>query len=1040
MAVASVLAIAAFAAVVSYTRGRRETAYTGVRPVEPQLTGRWLYAPPPSRGGVLLSRADRLELAAALRPGDGDDDPRTARRAEAIAYLIAGDSAEAVARLTRFSANDPSAETLSDLSAALLVRAEDLDEGDLFVDALAAADRALRIKPDLTPARFNKALALERLGLARHARREWVEFLRRDRSSPWSDEALQHLHALGVRSHARESRTAFAAARAKHHGDPRALADVVRRFPAYSRRASETEVLADWGAATLGGDEAAAARHLAFARAVGGHLRTSLGESMLAESVAAIDRAAQRGDAAALASAYVLYNDARRIYFANNAVAAEPKLRAAGELFARGASPMAYVTRYYIGGVLRAQSRLREASAVLDALERENLDRRGYPALAAQLGWELGGCRLELGAISDAIDVFTRSRPAMERAGEIDSAAWMDAFLANALDFAGDTTAAWRARRRSLASLTGSGNEQRALVVLQSAATAAVHARKWDRARTLLELTAAGATDVRYAPVGAHAFTQLAVVQLRQGDRRGAETSIESARTWVAELPDSAIRARAEADLASTEGILRAAADPQGALALFDRAVGFYERAARRVDLPRTYLERARAATSAGQIGDARRDLETGLGVVAAERSALRDLDQRASLFSAAEELFEEAIDLALAERDGESALRLAEASKARMLTEVFELGSGAVNAEVHPMPLHEIQKSLAPDAGIVAYTALPKRLITFVIRRDAMVTESTPISRELLASEVARFSDAVDANAADVFARSSAADDLLLGKVRPALAGVRHIAFVTDRFTSGVPFSALYDRKSRRLLIEDVSIVSAPSATLLITASRRAAAPSRDSLLAIGANLFDSVTHPRAFPLPNAPIEAGRIARMYPQATLITGGDATVRIAPMLADYGVIHYAGHALPNRDRAGRSALLLAPSGDDHGELRLHDIARLRMRHTTLVVLAACQSAREVTRNDGAENLALGFIAAGVPSVVANLRDLDDRVSQTLMTEFHSRLRLADTPARAIQSVVRQHLRDRSGNIRTPLKWAGFVVVGGSPDLIQERRAR
>lgn len=1024
---ALVLALAVFGAIAyRSTRSNREVA---PRLVVPRLAG-WSYGPPPQQSG------SRRPRPADLRRILEQASEHSAHRAAAITSLLTGEAGRAVTKLGAIAANGRSAEAWNDLAAALLVRAEELDEGSLIIDALAASGRALEIDPELGAARFNRALALEELGLVRHARSEWIEYLRRDQTSPWADEALRRLNTLRIRSYGREARAAFAAARAGFRRNDESLGQLVRQYPAYFRRATESEVLAAWGVATLKGQHAVAARELEFARAVGGHLRTAIGENLLSDAVAAIDGPASRD---VLVHAHVAYNDARRIYSEGNAVAAEPKLREAAELFARGSSPMTFVARYYTGGALRTQSRLAEASTALEALERERLDRRGYPSIAAQLGWELGGCLLERGSISDAIDVFSRSRRGMERVGEIESAAWMDAFLANALDFAGDHSAAWRVRRRALAALTRAGSEQRALVALQSAATGAVHAREWDRGRTLLELTASGASELQLAAVAAHAFTQLALVKVRQQNASAASKDIELARRWVADLRDPSLRARADADLAVAEGVVRAATEPERALTSFDRAVDFYVRAGRRVDLPRTYLERARAARRAGRIRDARQDLEKGLEVVATERAALRELDQRASLVAAAEELFEEAIDLAMMDRDVESAFRLAEASKGRMLTDLFELGSEAANAEVTPMTLREIQTSLAVDAAIVAYVALPKRLITFVIRRDGIQAQATDVSRGTLASVIAQFANAVHANDFGMLSRSAAAEGLLIGRSRAALAGARHIAFVTDRFTSGVPFSALYDAARRRLLIEDASIVTAPGATLLVTASRRAASSRRESLLAIGANLFDTVSHPRLPGLPNASREAEQIAEMYERATLVTSTRATTRIAQTLGTYDVVHFAGHALPNRDRVTRSALLLAPAGEgDDGELRLHDIARLRMRETALVVLASCQSGKEVARSDGAENLALGFIAAGVPMVVANLWELDDRVSQKLMTGLHERLRRNDTPARAIQVLAREHIRDRSGNIRTPLRWAGFVVVGGSPELIAEER--
>lgn len=1019
--------VAVLGAISLFVSSRPDGDLVATRPFEPRLTGvpyGWPPSTRPKRPGQVAAHQLRLK----------ESTESAAPHIRAVSSLLTGNSAKAVEHFSSIAKSEYSAEAFSDFSAALLIRADELDDGDLIVDALSAADRALHMDAGLAAARFNRALALERLGLARHARVEWTEYLRRDPSSRWSDEGWRHLKSLRIHSPAAESRATFAKARSRFTTNDENLGNVVRQFPAICRRATESEVLSDWGSAVLTGQVTVASEHLRFARLIARHLWTDVDERLLGGAIAAIDRAAATGNAQELAEAHVLYNSARRSFSLNKAGEAEPGLRRAAELFARNSSPMVHMARYYLGGVLRARSRLTEAVAVLDSLNNARLESRGYRAIAAQLGWERGGSLLELGAISDAIDTFTASRPALERVGETDAAAWMDAYLANALDFAGDTTCAWRARRRALVKLTRSGNEQRAVTVLQSAVVTAVRRHNWDRARTLLDLIKSAAAVMRMPPMQAHVATELAVVRLHQVGEADVWADIGNARLWVGKVEDPAMRARAEADLAFAEGLARADRQPQQALASFDHAIEFHKRAGRRVEIPRIYLERAKVARRTVGITQARQDLKLGLQVVAEERAALRDLDQRASLVSAAEELFENAIDLAITDRDVDAAFRLAEQSKARMLTDLFELGSRAGRGEVEPIPLTRIQSDLASDAVIIEYVSLPTRFIAFTITRSALSAHVTTIPREEAQAVLSRFSHSIAGGTDDVPGTSATARRLLIGDAEPLVNAAQHVAFVTDRVTSGTPFGGLYDSATTKFLGETVSIASAPSATLLMTASRRAAGLQGNSLLAIAADVFDRSANPSLRSLPHVPKEAAAVADLYSHAKVVVGKQATSAITTLFPTYDVIHFAGHTLADVDRVNQSALLLSPSAADNGNVRLMDITRLRMEKTKLVVLASCRSANEVARNDGAENLALGFVAAGVPSVVANLWELDDGVSLTLMTEIHDRLRRGDTPACAIQSVVKQHARQGSEKEK-PVDWAGLVVIGGSPELMR-----
>ncbi len=79
---------------------------------------------------------------------------------------------------------DCSTATLSDLSAALLLRAgRNQCSGDL-VEAIEQADRATAVEPRNLAARYNLAIALERLNLTDETDSAWTTYAAMDRSSP----------------------------------------------------------------------------------------------------------------------------------------------------------------------------------------------------------------------------------------------------------------------------------------------------------------------------------------------------------------------------------------------------------------------------------------------------------------------------------------------------------------------------------------------------------------------------------------------------------------------------------------------------------------------------------------------------------------------------------------------------------------------------------------------------------------------------------------------------------------------------------------
>jgi CHAT domain-containing protein len=1004
------------------------------RTVEPRLSGGWVYKP------LRRTRSGPRDKSAAASRFRGSAASMVSQGEGAVGHLLLGNAAAAVDGLKAEASQSHNGDASNDLAGALLVRSEEIDDESLVADALAAADDALATDSRSEPALFNRALALGQLGLRFEARMAWDQYLKADHRSPWADEALRHLNALGFENQTDEwNRISEEAARSASVAGEIGL--LAKRYPQQARLWAEGKVMNDWGTAILKGDLPTASGQLELARRVGQNLLESSGERLLADAVAVADRAVAHRNAEPLARAYVAYQKGRDEHRDNHPAQAEVTLRQAGAMFEAAGSPMAYVARRYVGSALHAQLKLVEAGAHLDAMAGEHLDQRGYRAIDASIGWERGACLMERGAISASVDVFTRSRDAFLKLGNIDLAAVMDAYLASAFDYAGDESSAWKARSRAFRALSRSGNRYRLLVVIESAGAAAIRAGKLGRASALLRISTAEAERQKSAIVAAEAFTFLAGVDAEKGDAHAAALDAGSARRWVAHLKDASVRARAEATLAFVDGLTLRKQDPIGAEKRFTDALRFFEHADRRVEVPRIYLERGSMKARMGDVSGARQDLESGIETVEFERRQVRDLGQRATLIAAFDALFEKAFDLAIKAGDSEGAFALTERHRARALTEMFDLGADPSTTEVKPLSLSAIREMLARDAAILEYCVLPDRLVAFVVRRQSFSSVTTSVSRDHIQRVLKVLRQATDSGTGDVVVAASVADGLLLQPIRYALGGVTHVAVVPDRYVSAAPFAALYDKVTGRFLIENVAITTAPSATLALDASKRAVTPGRQSsILAVAGDGFDAQRYPNAAPLAEAMGESKAVASLYATGRVLAGDAATpAAVIGAIQNYEVVHFAAHGIATLPVAD-SALLLAPSISDSGALCVRDIASLKLRKARLVVLAACASAMPGTRNDGAENLSLAFLAAGAPTIVANLSDVDDRASAPLMEALHRRIAKGDDPSEAVRDLTVNILRDFGHQVRLPFQWSNIVIVGGSGELVRDHERR
>ena len=94
------------------------------------------------------------------------------------------------------------------------------------------------------------------------------------------------------------------------------------------------------------------------------------------------------------------------------------------------------------------------------------------------------------------------------------------------------------------------------------------------------------------------------------------------------------------------------------------------------------------------------------------------------------------------------------------------------------------------------------------------------------------------------------------------------------------------------------------------------------------------------------------------------------------------MHFATHGYLDTTRADLSAIVLSmvdqQGKPQDGFLRTHDIYNLKLP-AELVVLSACETARERRDGEGLEGLTRGFMYAGARRVVVSLWNVNDKAT-------------------------------------------------------------
>jgi CHAT domain-containing protein len=230
------------------------------------------------------------------------------------------------------------------------------------------------------------------------------------------------------------------------------------------------------------------------------------------------------------------------------------------------------------------------------------------------------------------------------------------------------------------------------------------------------------------------------------------------------------------------------------------------------------------------------------------------------------------------------------------------------------------------------------------------------------------------------------------------------------------------------RYWIEQRALAVTPSLGLL-RLRPRAGVTGRDSLLLIG----NPAPPVKDFtPLPEVDREIGSIRSILAQArqSVLSGPAATVAAfrSSNPDSFPLVHFAAHAVANRERPLESAVILSVAGDAY-KLYARDILGIPLA-AWLVTVSACRSAgARRYSGEGLVGFAWAFLQAGAENVISGLWDVNDASTAALMARLYRGLAAGRSPAEALQAAQIDLLRSDS-SWRKPYYWGAFQFYSRS----------
>jgi CHAT domain-containing protein/tetratricopeptide (TPR) repeat protein len=886
--------------------------------------------------------------------------------------------------------------------------------------AVAHAERALRSSPGFAEALFNRALALERLELRTAATRGWADYLRVDARSPWAAEARDHLHSLTAATRQPPALALDVLRASIARGDLKQVGAALQAN-ADRVRGAVWDVLDAW-AGTCQGSRCETAT-LPPVRSVAEALERATTDREPLDWLEALRDGGDQ-DRLMLAQAYLSQRRGLAQYERYEFEAARASFDASRRLLIAGDdgrwAALALEPALGLAGVVYNAQDFAGARTLLVTIEPAAAA-RGHLRTAARAGLLLGHIDVNTGRLTEGLERYARAALASETARDLDGVVNARISTAQTLSLLGEHSRSWAMYVESLAKLPHIRSSRIRGALLDAAGLAALDAGLPELALHFGATAAAAAEREGTAASATEAHLRLARAFSLSGESRPARSAIAAARAWNARTsPLSAAFNEARAAVAEAE--LVSAHQPAAAIPLFDRAIAFYERSARRIELPPALLARGRVHRRLGDLESARRDFAAGLAVVEELTGSLRDVDLDISYLDAIFGLVDEQVAFAVDERrDPDAAFAIAERWRGRGLWPTRE----APGRVLRP---RDVSPALDDGTSLVFFYQLSDRLLSWYITSSAVTFRATSVDALALAADVQRLAAAVASGAGDP-ETSGVLHARLLGPHRAQLERARTLLICPDVRLAGLPFAALRDPRTGALLVQTHASALVPSVALFVDApvAPTARGPLRAQAIAVRDGM--DVSGRRLPLLSGGEQEARRIAALYPHSALVVGPEATpARFLAALASHDIVHFAGHGIVNNRRPGLSRLVMAPDAASGRPAALYAeniVCRGSCRART-VVLASCETAAgRPSISEGTMSLARPFVVAGVEAVVATLWPVQDDTVTEVFVGVHEQLAVG---ARVEDALRTAQLRLLSGSGKSG-DWAAVQVVLG-----------
>jgi len=1042
-------------------------SYPSSRPLEARVTGGFEWrAYERKRGNADNPDIDRDQInyaLAELTRTVASNPTSETRHALGRLYLLLGKFDEAEDQMIR-ALNDTKqdASLHTDLAALYYERSKYADPVPLLTKAVEHYNEAIAISPKLAEAWFNRALCYEEMKLFDKAEKDWNQYLNIDSNSHWAKEARDRLNKLRTRATQSTDKTKnakLALEKAAESNDEAAFRQLVNQNFVAIKQFSTGPLFDNYLSAAIEGNNPAAEAQLKTLRLIG-HLTSEIKKDEYLNDLADFASRASPEVKSAMQSVRLMLRQADSEFDRSSHDAAFKLYQSAYQAAERigdqehAETAAVNLLRYYtlraktqeiatLGNQIIAQSERRQhrqiQAKVHSSLANAYLASQ-QSTLSLENSLRAAEIAKELGDVPTTIISLRYASAAYSRTSDYEHALGKDFEVLSMLRDQPVSRLTFAAYQQTGETFFLLGNYQMSLSYQQEALQSAL-----------------ALNDPFFLAGNA---SRLGLTSWKLGRYDEATNYLNDAMSRTKLVSDQTSRQLLNVELYPTLGdVYLGQGNTEESIAFYQRALQTIKTTNTRVYLSAIHQGLAAAYLAQGKISKAEAELRISISLAERDRQQIKDASGRSAFLASRQNVYRSMIDLQFNNKQAPlAAFDYAEIAKGRSLLDTLSgkaattLNDGRIvlslSGNARPLTLKQVQNALPQNEQLLSYSVTEKNILIWLITPKEVFTASVAYDYDRLQKSVSGYLQTLRSRRdIETLNRQSAElYQLLIAPVAAKLDHNRPLCVVPDGTLYQLPFAAIFSPLTNRYLVEDFSISTAPSASVLIRTAKLAAMKRRntaESFIGVSNPRFDNHLYSGLPALPSAEEEVTRARSLYQQNESFSRENATEsELIRRLGNYEIAHIASHILINEQSPLLSSILLAvekaPETKERtsagittdGTLQAQEIYQLKFPRTKLVILSGCRSALgDYTRGEALGALAQSFFAAGVPAVIASLWEVDDESSAEIMYSFHLNHRVKHQSfVESLSQAQRSLIYSADLKRRHPYYWAAFLLSG------------